>query len=128
PENEMPLWRAISRRIPGVSVAQDCSLDRALELWFAAPEEFSQFLSKLEEVKPRMDPDEHRLGMEQAGDDVSQNLGSASVSHIRVNPCESVVAPPENETDDQTYERLARLSPGEYDRARQPEATRLGIR
>src|SRR5438477_12837796 len=59
---------------------------------------------------------------------LSQNLASPSVSHIRVNPCESVVAPPENETDDQPYHRLARLSPGEYDRARQPEATRLGIR
>jgi len=31
-------------------------------------------------------------------------------------------------TDSETYERLARLSPGEYDRARQAEAARLGIR
>src|SRR6266852_3771253 len=45
PENEMPLWRAINRRIPGVSVSHDCALDRALELWFLAPDEFSQFIS-----------------------------------------------------------------------------------
>src|SRR5882724_7618425 len=42
---------------------------------------------------------------------------------IRVHPCSSVVS-----TDSETYERLARLSPGQYDRARQAEATRLGIR
>jgi len=30
--------------------------------------------------------------------------------------------------DQETYERLARLSPGEYDRSRQAEAARLGIR
>ena len=31
-------------------------------------------------------------------------------------------------TDSETYERLARLSPGEYDRERQAESERLGIR
>src|SRR5713226_9528676 len=44
PENDKPLWRAIGSRIPGVSVSHDCALDRALELWFVAPEEFSQFV------------------------------------------------------------------------------------
>src|SRR5438105_14977594 len=31
---------AIRRRIPGVCVSEDCALDRVLELWFAAPDEF----------------------------------------------------------------------------------------
>src|SRR5260221_646445 len=44
PENDKPLWCAIGRRIPGVSVSHDCALDRALDLWFLAPEEFSQFV------------------------------------------------------------------------------------
>jgi len=38
PENDTRLWIAINRRIPGVSVSIDCPLDRALELWFVAPE------------------------------------------------------------------------------------------
>ena len=38
PENNQPLWSAIKRRIPQVSVSGDCVLDRALELWFVAPE------------------------------------------------------------------------------------------
>ena len=45
PENNQPLWSAIQRRIPQVSVWGECVLDRALELWFAAPEEFSQFIT-----------------------------------------------------------------------------------
>jgi len=43
PENDKPLWAATKRRIPGVSVSMDCALDRALELWFAAPDEMYQF-------------------------------------------------------------------------------------
>src|SRR5260221_5304359 len=42
PEHGMPLWSAINRRIPDLSVAQDYALHRALELWFVVPEEFSQ--------------------------------------------------------------------------------------
>ena len=153
PENEMPLWRAIHRRIPGVSVSQDCPLDRALELWFLAPEEFTAFQTNLEEVQPPMNTDEHEFGVGHVDGDFSPRLEPSSASFIRVDPCphvapKSLVAPepsgggdeggsvverlsdssPPNETDDQTYDRLARLSPGEYDRARQPEAARLGIR
>src|SRR6266699_6479653 len=43
PENEKRLWIAIGKRIPGVSVSQDCALDRALDLWFLAPDEIAQF-------------------------------------------------------------------------------------
>src|SRR5260221_6825469 len=39
PENDQPLWCAIHRRIPGVSVSEDCALDGALDLWIAAPDE-----------------------------------------------------------------------------------------
>ena len=45
PENDQPLRSALQRRLPGISVAEDCALDRALELWFAAPEQFSQFIA-----------------------------------------------------------------------------------
>src|SRR5258708_17012686 len=45
PENEMPLWRAIGRRIPGVSVSHDCALDRALDIWFLAPAQVTPFIS-----------------------------------------------------------------------------------
>src|SRR5207247_9333635 len=38
---------AIKRRIPSVSVSTDCALDRALELWFCAPDDFSQFVPAL---------------------------------------------------------------------------------
>src|ERR1051326_6613114 len=48
PENKEQLWAAIKRRIPNVSLSQDCALDRALELWFFAPDEFSQFLAALD--------------------------------------------------------------------------------
>jgi len=43
PENDKPLWVAIKRRIPGVSVSEDCAVDRALDLWFLAPDEMTQF-------------------------------------------------------------------------------------
>src|ERR1051326_2178737 len=42
-ENNNRLWTAIERRIPCVSVSIDCPLDRALGLWFLAPDEFAQF-------------------------------------------------------------------------------------
>ena len=45
PENQDRLDSAIQRRIPCVSLSPCCALDRALELWFHAPEEFSQFRS-----------------------------------------------------------------------------------
>jgi hypothetical protein len=45
PENNQPLRSATHPRIPQVSVSQDCAVDRALDLWFVAPEEFSQFIA-----------------------------------------------------------------------------------
>ncbi len=126
PENDKPLWCAIKRRLPSVGVADDCALDRALELWFVAPEEFTAFQANLEEVQPRMNTDEHGFGAGRVDDDFSPRLEPSSASAIRVDPCLSVVALPS--TDSETYERLARLSPGEYDRSRQAEAARLGIR
>ncbi len=130
-ENEMPLWRAIGRRIPGVSVAQDCALDRALELWFAAPDEFSQFILPKSLVAPERSGggDESGFIIRAPSLPAEERARGEEATHIRVDSCPFVVSsPPPYETDDQTYERLARLSPGEYDRARQPEATRLGIR
>jgi hypothetical protein len=43
PENRPLLDAAIQRRIPTVAVSQTCALDRALELWFHAPEELAAF-------------------------------------------------------------------------------------
>src|SRR6266567_1488073 len=43
PENRDRLQAAIEHRIPSVSLASCCPLDCALELWFAAPDELSQF-------------------------------------------------------------------------------------
>src|SRR6058998_2048592 len=45
PENRDRLQDAIHRRIPCVGVNWQCPLDCALELWFAAPDELSQFES-----------------------------------------------------------------------------------
>src|SRR6266478_2246677 len=45
PENERRVWAAIKRRIPCVSVSLDCTLDRTLDLWFLAPDEFSEFVA-----------------------------------------------------------------------------------
>src|SRR6266852_721263 len=86
PENDKPLWCAIGRRIPGVSVSHDCALDRALDLWFLAPEEFSQFIapalhglgeggSASPEPSPSLPPEERARGEEP--------------THISVHPCPS---------------------------------------
>ena len=42
-ENQDRLDSAIQRRIPSVSLSSCCALDRALELWFHAPEQLFQF-------------------------------------------------------------------------------------
>jgi len=42
-KNQDRLDSAIQRRIPSVSLSSCCALDRALELWFHAPDELSQF-------------------------------------------------------------------------------------
>src|SRR6266404_5156193 len=52
PENQDRLDSAIQRRIPCVSVSPCCALDRALELWFHAPEEFSQFRTAEDSPSP----------------------------------------------------------------------------
>src|SRR6266446_5784022 len=43
PQNHERLQAAIQRRIPRVGVSETCPLDRALELWFHAPDELTQF-------------------------------------------------------------------------------------
>src|SRR4051812_18675095 len=43
PENQARLDLAIQQRIPCMSMPGDCPMDCVLELWFAAPEELSQF-------------------------------------------------------------------------------------
>ena len=42
PENDARLQDAFQRRLPCLAVSP-CALDRALDLWFAAPDELSQF-------------------------------------------------------------------------------------
>ena len=43
PKNHDRLQAAIQRRTPRVGVSETCALDRALELWFHAPDELAQF-------------------------------------------------------------------------------------
>src|SRR5437867_9995887 len=90
PENNARLWAAIKRRIPCVSVSTDCPLDRALELWFAAPDELSKFLP---EVEPRIHTHEHGL-LKQVDAVISPNSEPPISNGISVNPCPSVVTAP----------------------------------
>src|SRR5260221_11330986 len=98
PENDKPLWCAINRRIPGVSVSHDCALDRALDLWFAAPEEFSQFAP----------PALHSLGEGGSPPDSTIQLVNGSRPQA---PKDSTLGP---ETDPQAFARLGGLSPAQY--------------
>jgi len=90
PENDKPLWSSISRRIPGVSVSQDCALDRALDLWILAPDELSQFAPVLHsfseggtaEVQPRMHTDEHGLTKQTNGVTPTPSAQSAAASPL----------------------------------------------
>jgi len=124
PENKIPLAAAIKRRIPGISLSPDCPLDQGLELWFAAPDEFSQFVPPdRREIQPQIDTDERGLKTELVDEGICPTEKPPIPADIRVHRCSSVVT-----TDSETYERLARLSPGEYDRERQAESERLGIR
>ena len=52
PENDARLDTAIQHRIPCVSLNRNCPLDCALELWFAAPDELSQFAPPVPPVGP----------------------------------------------------------------------------
>ena len=47
PKNHERLQEAIKRRIPCVAVSEHCALDRALELWFAVPDELEQFANSI---------------------------------------------------------------------------------
>src|SRR5207244_11916747 len=44
PANNEQLRSALQRRIPHVSLSENCAPHRALDLWFCAPDEFSAFL------------------------------------------------------------------------------------
>src|SRR5258708_1394077 len=114
PANDKPLWCAIPRSLQGVSVGEECGLDRALELWFVAPDEFSQFLAPKSDEGELVPPSLHSFS----------EGGSLPASTIQPFNVSTGL----EETEDQTYVRLSRLSPAEYDHARQAEATRLGIR
>src|SRR6266702_726374 len=82
------------------------------------------------DLKPRMDTDEHGLKIELVDEGICPTDKPPIPADIHVDPCLSVVAPipPPPETDEQTFNRLAALSPAQYDRTRKPEATRLGLR
>jgi putative DNA primase/helicase len=60
PQNEGRLWFAIKKRIPQISVSWDCALDRTLDLWFLAPDEFPQLVApaRLDETECRPNSDE----------------------------------------------------------------------
>src|SRR5580765_1173800 len=147
PENEMPLWRALGRRIPSVSVSQDCPLDRALELWFAAPEEFAQFTPRKSDQGGPAGSTIHLFTastplpvsdstIPRFNDSTSSptNVSTPSVPDSTIQQFDdstsppALVSPPPNETDQQAFARLGGLSPAQYDRLRHAEAKRLHIR
>src|SRR5882672_11364465 len=51
-QNQDWLEATIQRRLPSVTLAGHCPLDRALELWFTDPQELSQFIAPKSLVAP----------------------------------------------------------------------------
>jgi len=135
PENERRLWIAIERRIPRVSVSQDCALDRALDLWFLAPDEMAQFAPPDPPVNgtanaspPTSAFSIQPLAFPQDAPTLSHSVlpvASPRPSDGRGSKGEGLPSP---SSDSDAFIRLAALTPAQYDRARQAEAARLGIR
>src|SRR5437867_12863869 len=100
PQNYNRVWSAIKRRFPGLSVSEDCALDRALDLWFVAPDEFSRFVPALDCLK---ETGSAELNRRDTNDTESEKRAatSADVASMRLND------------DEQTIDRLARPSPCE---------------
>jgi len=123
PANQEKLQEAIQRRIPYVGLAGHCALDCALELWFSVPEEISQFAPPLRSQSDEPRDDRPRRGELRESltprEPVSPMVPPAA-AHLSVNPQPSA--------DSETFTRLAQLSPAEYDRVRDGESKRLGIR
>src|ERR1043166_3870409 len=119
PANNEQLRSAIHRRIPHVSLSEDCALDRALELWFCAPDEFSPFLPASDiggESAPASDQAQLNTSAPQSANEGALVLnGNGQTNHSAA-------------SDEEAFNRLARLSAVEYDRARPAEAARLGLR
>jgi len=113
----------------------------------------SEIQANPKEIQPRMDTDGHGLKTESVNDHICTTGEPLSPAGIRVHPCSSVVISPpiagltvsdsttpvalpdthstlnpQLSTDLETFNTLAALTPAQYDRARQAEATRLGIR
>src|SRR5260221_10823775 len=127
PENDKPLWCVINRRLPGVSVADDCALDRALDLWFLAPEELSQFITPKSDECELVPPALHSLsgGGSEGG---SPPASPIQLFNVSTPPQPPSTLDPQLSTDSATFAALARLSPAQYDRVRKAEAKRLDLR
>ena len=119
PANNEQLRSAIQRRIPHVSLSEGCALDRALELWFCAPDEFSPFLPASDiggESAPASDQAQLNTSAPQSANEGALVLnGNGQTNHSAA-------------SDEEAFNGLARLSAVEYDRARPAEAARLGLR
>ncbi len=133
PENNNWLWRTVHQRAPGVSVSQDCPLDRALELWFVAPDELSQLTAApgRESAPPQTVPNPTEPSPNNRSNEASAERGcphpqpppplETPSNEVRENPLF-------NEGDVAAFARLTLLTPAQNDRARREEAKHLGIR
>jgi putative DNA primase/helicase len=131
PENDAQLNTLIQRHIPNVSVSHLCALDRALEVWFTAPDEFTSFKVQSSTVQGSTVGPASSLS--------SFSSSSSSSTSDSESPSVPAVPPPTldlrpqtfdsgQSSDSQTIHALAQLSPLEYDRARKGFARELGIR
>ncbi len=109
PENQTRLDAIVQRLIPSVALSQR-PLDRALEIWFLVPDELAPFAplaapAALNEIPSPIENHPAPGG---------SKLKNGEAQHP--------------DPDALAFERLARLSPAEYDRARKAEARLLRMR
>jgi putative DNA primase/helicase len=145
--DEPRLDAIIQRRLPCVAVNLNCALDRALELWFAVPEELEQFRNggmsngevRVSNQEARRSKIEESSRPAEAGTP-NTDIPNGDRGHPETPNAFGAVAgtpnmkipkgdnTPAQESDEQTFWRLAALTLVEYDRVRKAEAARLGIR
>src|SRR6266581_3071825 len=97
-------------------------LDCALELWFLVPEELSQFQTIHQSEEGRGESGERAAATIHEFTNPEIHPASPGLHHSITPPLQSA------DPDQEAFQRLARLSPADYDRARKAEAKRLGIR
>src|SRR5882762_1170097 len=124
-ENQDRLEEAIQRQPDELSL-RDCVLDRAIELWFVAPEELSQFATPPSQIQ---NPTSETSSPER-GFSTRSNVDPAIAPDADNTTKEQFTSLPQIENqnskikndDEVALSRLAALNPLEYDRVRKAEA------